>query len=262
VLRDVLPDIFPEHGRRITVLHLLTHMSGIPDYCDEDAGCDYEALWKERPVSSVTRPGHFLPMFAHLPMKSAPGERFSYSNSGYIVLGLIVEAVSGMPYADFVQEAVFKPLRMDRAGYFRSDKLPQDCAIGYINDSDGTWRSNVFAVPVVGAPDGGAFVSAADMHAFWTGLLAGRYLEAELLDRLLQTESPTNSPRGFLYSLGFWVAPDWANRKHLFLMGGDPGVSFLSGCRPDNNVHFTILSNTEKGSSLVTESVISLLGDP
>jgi CubicO group peptidase (beta-lactamase class C family) len=184
-LRDVLPELFPEHARQITVLHLLTHMSGIPDYCDEDAGCDYEALWKERPVYSMTRPRDFLPMFAHLPMKSAPGERFSYSNSGYIVLGLAVEAVSGMPYAEYVQENVFKPLGMGRAGYFRSDMLPDDCAVGHIKDPDGTWRSNVFSVPVVGAPDGGAFVSAPDMHAFWTGLLAGRHLEGELLDRLM-----------------------------------------------------------------------------
>jgi CubicO group peptidase (beta-lactamase class C family) len=261
VLGDVLPDIFPQHARQITVLHLLTHMSGIPDYCDEDAGCDYEALWEERPAYSMTRPSDFLPMFAHLPMKSQPGERFSYSNSGYIILGLVVEAVSGMPYADYVQEEVFNPLGMDRAGYFRSDELPEDCAVGYINDPDGTWRSNVFAVPVVGAPDGGAFVSASDMHAFWTGLRAGLYLKGELLDHLLQTALPTNSPKGFLYSLGFWVAPDWAKRKHLFLTGGDPGVSFLSGCCPDNNVYFAILANTDKGSSLVTESVIDLLGD-
>jgi CubicO group peptidase (beta-lactamase class C family) len=260
-LGDVLPDIFSDQARRITILHLLTHVSGIPDYCDEDAGCDYEALWEERSVYAVTQPSDFLPMFAHLPMKSAPGERFSYSNSGYIVLGLVVEAVSGMPYADFVQEEVFKPLGMNRAGYFRSDMLPQDSAVGYINNPDGTFRSNVFAVPVVGAPDGGAFVSAPDMHAFWTGLLAGLCLEGELLDRLLQTALPTNSPKGFLYSLGFWVAPAWAKRKHLFLTGGDPGVSFLSGCCPDNNVHFTILANTERGSSLVMESVIDLLGD-
>jgi CubicO group peptidase (beta-lactamase class C family) len=260
-LHDVVPDLFPEHGRQITVLHLLTHLSGIPDYCDEEAGCDYASLWVDRPVHAVTRPRDFLPMFAHLPMKSAPGARFSYSNSGYIVLGLVIEAVSGMRYADYVQEKVFKPLGMGRAGCFRSDMLPEDCAVGYIRGPDGTWRSNVFSVPVVGAPDGGAFVGASDMHAFWTGLLAGHCLEGELLGRLLRTASPTNSSKGYLYSIGFWVAPDWAQRKHLFLTGADPGVSFLSGCCPDSKVHFTVLANTEDGLSLVEDAVVNLLSD-
>lgn len=260
-LREVLPGIFPEQAGRISVLHLLTHRAGIPDYCDEDAGCDFEALWQARPVYTMTQPQDFLSMFAHLPMESAPGDRFAYRNSGFILLGLVVEAVSGVEYLDYVQAEVFRPLGMTRAGFFRSDMLPDDSAVGYIENPDGSWRSNIFAIPVIGAPDGGAYASASDMHAFWSGLFSGRYLEAELLDLLLRTELPTNSPRGYRYSLGFWVAPDWGNRKYLFLTGEDPGVSFVSGCCPETGVHFTVLANTGNGSSLVMGAMIDLLGD-
>ncbi len=75
----------------VTVHHLLTHTSGIPDYFDEDEEDDFEGLWAETPMYSIRGPIDLLHLFAYLPMKIAPGERFSYCNSGFAILGLLIE---------------------------------------------------------------------------------------------------------------------------------------------------------------------------
>ena len=74
-LSNLLPGAFKGFHSGITVEHLLTHCSGIPDYCDEEAGCDFEELWRERPVYAFTRPADFAPLFAGQTSKFAPGER-------------------------------------------------------------------------------------------------------------------------------------------------------------------------------------------
>ena len=100
-LKDCLDVSFPEFDPRITVHHLLTHSSGIPDYFDEEVMEDeeFEEVWQARPMYNIRTPRDFLPMFQHQTMKFAPGTRFSYSNAGFIVLGLIVEQQSARPSA-------------------------------------------------------------------------------------------------------------------------------------------------------------------
>jgi CubicO group peptidase (beta-lactamase class C family) len=91
LLKDCLNISFPTFDPAISVHHLLTHSSGIPDYFDEAVMDDYEDLWKDRPMYSVRSLEDFLPMFQDRAMEFAPGEKFAYSNAGYILLGLIVE---------------------------------------------------------------------------------------------------------------------------------------------------------------------------
>src|SRR5690606_12459032 len=112
---------------------------GIPDYFDEAVMDDYEALWRERPMYAFRTPGDFLPLFAEEPMQFKPGERWAYNNSGYIVLGLVVEKLTGMPFAKYVEEHVFQPCGMTASGYFAMDRLPGGTALGYIPVGDGEW---------------------------------------------------------------------------------------------------------------------------
>src|SRR5690606_12546631 len=103
-------------------------------------------------------------------MKFAPGERFQYNNAGFIVLGLIVEKATGQAFTDFVEENIFSRAGMGKSGYFRLDRLPKEAAFGYIEEEN-SWRTNQYAIPVKGGPDGGAFVTAGDMAAFWERLM-------------------------------------------------------------------------------------------
>jgi CubicO group peptidase (beta-lactamase class C family) len=86
----------------VTLHHLLCHTSGIADYCEEDEDspaylADYAELWGDLPSYSMTRPADFLPLFGELPPYRPPGECFQYSNAGYIVLGLVIEELTGRP---------------------------------------------------------------------------------------------------------------------------------------------------------------------
>ena len=147
--------VFPRFAPDISIYHLLTHTSGITSYFEEDVDPDYEALWADTPVYRVKGPRDFLPMFQHKPMKFQPGERFDYNDGGYILLGLVIESVTDMDFAAYIRERVFEPAGMDDSGYFASDRLPERTAYAYIKTGAGTWRTNVFAVPIVGGPDGG-----------------------------------------------------------------------------------------------------------
>ena len=104
-LARFFPD-FPEYGRTVTVRHLLTHTSGLPDYED----LMEPGRWTEdRQIQDV----EVLGLLQHAHPKFAAGTSWSYSNSGYVVLGLIVAKVSGVPFADFLQQRIFQPLHMD-----------------------------------------------------------------------------------------------------------------------------------------------------
>jgi CubicO group peptidase (beta-lactamase class C family) len=117
----------------VTVHHLLSHTSGIADYAEEeDEDADYAALWVDRPVSAMLRPADFLPMFGDLPPYRPPGGRWQYSNAGYIVLAQIVEELTGREFPAAVAERVFGPAGMSSSGYFRTDDVRPDVAVGYL----------------------------------------------------------------------------------------------------------------------------------
>lgn len=247
-LKDALPGVdFPLFDPVVTVRHLLTHTSGVPDYFDEDAHPEadaYALLWQERPMYRMQSGRDFLPLFAHLPMKFAPGERFAYNNAGFILLELIVEAVSGQPFAQAVGERVLAPAGITSSGYFRSDCLPRNCAVHIIDRPDGSWRTHIFSVPVVGGGDGGARVCAADWSRFWRALWAEKILARPLLDEMLTAQVATRSEPGYAYGLGVWRntvmgTPCW------YVVGEDPGVQMVSALFPEAGVLMHMLSNID-----------------
>jgi CubicO group peptidase (beta-lactamase class C family) len=91
----------------VTIQHLLTHTSGIPDYFDEEVMDDFEELWQNNPMYHVKELKDFLPMFLDEVMMFQPGERFHYNNSGYILLELIVEELTGLEFTDISTRTSF-----------------------------------------------------------------------------------------------------------------------------------------------------------
>lgn len=264
-LEEVLPGRFPGFAPEITIEHLLTHTSGVPDYCDEELGCDFEALWVDRPVYAMRTIEDFVPMFGSEPMKFAPGERFSYSNSGFLLLGLIIERLTGKRYIDYVTETLFDELGMTASGFFASDTLPPDTATGYVEEN-GTFRSNIFAIPVIGSADGGAFSTAADLFVFWDSLFNHRLLSPGILTRLIETCIDETDESHLGYSLGFWRADRGSSGlggpDGLFvLIGSDPGVSFVSGYDPQTGGGYVTLSNSDSGAFKLTTMVKHMLSD-
>lgn len=259
-LKDCLPISFPQFDPAITVHHLLTHSSGIPDYFDEEVMDDFAALWKERPMYEIRTPSDFLPMFANQPMKFAPGERWSYSNAGFIVLGLIVEQLSGLSFPRYVETHIFAPCAMNDSGYFAMDRLPTGTAYGYIEDGNGGWKTNFYAVPIVGGPDGGAFTTAPDMAKFWDALLSNRLLSEPITNKMLTPQlAAEGEGEGTYYGYGVWIARKDEAVTGYFVVGEDPGVALFSGVYPDKKIQVTIIGNTVEATWPIQARVVAAL---
>jgi CubicO group peptidase (beta-lactamase class C family) len=236
---------FPRFAPDITIHHLLTHSSGITSYFEEDLNPDYEALWRDTPVYALRGPRDFLRLFTHKPMKFAPGARFEYNDGGYVLLGLVVESVGGRPFTDYVTERIFRAAGMHDSGYFAADALPERTARAYLRNPDGTWRTNVFAVPAVGGPDGGAYTTAPDMTRFWSALREHRLLGADLTARVLSPQIAISAahPNTF-YGFGVWVDAAGDDVRRLYGEGSDPGVAFRSAVYPSHDLVLTAIGNT------------------
>jgi CubicO group peptidase (beta-lactamase class C family) len=259
-LKDCLPEGLAEFDPAITLHHLLTHSSGVPDYFDEEESDDYEAVWKTNPAYTFRRPADYLPLFAHLPRKFSPGERFSYSNSGFILLALVIEHLTGQPFAQVIEEDVFKPAVMARSGYFPLDQLPEGTALGYIPCGEGDWRSNIYAVPILGGGDGGAFTTAADMANFWKSLLDQRLIQKTTLEVMLSPQIPT-IPRNqrIYYGYGMWMRIKKGHPVEYYLIGEDPGVAFYSGYFPESRVIFSLFGNTSEPAFRMLKELLPLV---
>lgn len=202
-VRELLGDDLPLVDDRVTVEHLLRHTSGIGDYLDEDVHSDFEEYLMPVPVHELATTEGYIPALEGRPQKFAPGEGFSYSNSGFVVLALLAERATGRSFYELVDEHVCRPAGMRDTAFLRSDSLPGTAALGYLADG----RTNVLHLPVRGGGDGGIYTTAGDMARFWDWF--GRH---EWHERMTAGER---------YGLGFWLDP-------LHLEGFDAGVWFES----------------------------------
>ena len=225
----------------VTVEHLLAHRSGIGDYYDEEVETSFDAYVLRVPVHELATTEAYLAVLDGYPTKFAPDERFSYNNSGYVVLALLAERGSGVPFHELVLQRVCEPAGMRDTAFFRSDELPGRTAHGYV-EVDGTWRTNVFHLPVRGSGDGGIYSTVADMRAFWQALDAGKIVSQEAVAEMTRprSEAETNN-----YGLGFWLGEA---SGAIFLEGADAGVSFRSLHSPKSHITWTVVSNTSGGA--------------
>jgi CubicO group peptidase (beta-lactamase class C family) len=253
-LKDVLEDVFPFFDETITIHHLLTHSSGVPDYFDESVMDDFEELWKERPMYLLNHLRDFLPMFQNKQMMFKPGEKFHYNNAGFILLGLIIEKMTGLRFQDYIQSHIFEPCGMKDSGYFRFDNLPENTAIGYIdNEENGTWRTNIYSLPVRGGSDGGAYVTAQDMILFWEELCTGKLISEEYTEKLMTPH--VKADENEYYGYGLWISKKNEVIFRYHLMGYDPGVSFHSAYYPESGITLALTSNKSYGPFTIMEEI-------
>jgi CubicO group peptidase (beta-lactamase class C family) len=239
--RTVLGADLPLISDQVSIEHLLGHRSGIGDYLDEEA-VDITDYVLDVPVHQLDQTAAYLPLLAGRPAKFAAGERFSYCNSGYVVLALIAERISGQSFQSMVEERVCAPAGMQATAFLRSDALPGRAAVGYLDASAGS-RTNVFHLPVVGSGDGGIYTTVSDMQRFWGALQAGRIVRSTSVQMMWEPRSDVPN-EGRRYSLGFSLH---ATGPAVLLEGSDAGVSFRSMYVPDQCA-FTVISNVSNGA--------------
>lgn len=243
-LRECLD--FPFFDENITIHQLLTHTSGIPDYFDEEEMDDYEELWIKNPMYHIRNLRDFLPLFQDKNMKNIPGAKFHYNNAGYVLLGLVVEQVSGLVFTDYIEEHIFQKACMKGSGYFESDLLPEKTALGYIDQHDGTWKTNIFSLPAKGGSDGGAFVTAQDMGKLWEALIDHQLLSEDMTNQLLTPHIKIKEDSFCGY--GIWIKKNKNIVLKYHVMGYDPGVSFHSAFYPKLCITVVVCSNKSAGA--------------
>lgn len=219
----------------VTIEHLLSHTSGIGDYLDEEVETDFTQYLLAVPVHELATTEEYVAVLDGHRTKFPAGQRFSYSNSGYVVLALLAERASGTPFHELVRKRVCEPAGMADTEFLRSDELPGGTALGYL-ESEGA-RTNVFHLPVRGSGDGGIFTTAADISSFWRAFFAGALVSSASVAEMVR-------PHSEAYGLGFWLD---SARGTVRLEGSDAGVSFYSVRASDGSV-FTVISNTSDGA--------------
>jgi CubicO group peptidase (beta-lactamase class C family) len=240
--RSVLGGDLPLIGDEVTVEHLLAHRSGIGDYLDENADPDVTEYLMPVSVHELATTEQYLAVLDGYPTAFPPDERFAYCNGGYVVLALIAERASGVPFHDLVRSRVCEPAGMADTAFLRSDELPGRAALGYPSD-DGL-RTNVFHLPVRGNGDGGIYSTADDVSSMWSAFFAGRIVSSDWVGKMVEprSEEARDSSR---YGLGFWLH---ASSEAVILKGSDAGVSFRSTHDPRSPSTHTVISNTTEGA--------------
>lgn len=231
---------------QVTIHQLLTHTSGVGSYWN----AAYNAQ-KDR----IERQQDFLDTFVDQPLLFAPGEGLEYSNGGPVILGLIIEAVSGLDYYDYVREHVYAPAGMTRADHYRRDDASAGYARGYMQGADGQWQDNVTDLGQRGSAAGGGYASANDLLAYSKALRSGRLLSRAQLETLW---TPYNQlgpiGYGYLFSVGNTAGHRWVGHD-----GGAPGISAEFLHYPDDELVIIVLANQDNAATAMREWLHALI---
>jgi D-alanyl-D-alanine carboxypeptidase len=186
---DTLAKLVPDYpdlamAKKITVWQLLHHTSGLGDFIVPE--------YFEHPERYVN-PADYLGLIARQPKAGEPGKGLSYSNAGYVLLGRIVENVSGESYFDYVQHHVFEPAQMASSGFDSEDQIVPELAVGYYHD-DGvfsrTWKANWIKNVYKGSPAGGGYSTNTDLLRFAKSLHEGKLITSGTLAKMFDDEVP------------------------------------------------------------------------
>ena len=249
-LCDVLPYDLGQIDRRVTVHHLLTHTSGVGDYIDEEVEnsmAELQSLYDKHPVYLWERLEYYLPMITPLPPKFEPGGRFGYSNAGYVLLGLAVEAAGGVSYQQYVTDGIINPCGLTHTGFYRTDSLPPNTAHGYMRGKGkDVWRSNIFSLPVIGGSDGGLYTCAGDLRKLWSSIFLNRILSEEMTQAFLKPHvlmDEEDDDDEDSYGLGVYMHKS-SGKMFYYAVGGDYGIDFFTAFFPEQHITASALGNT------------------
>ncbi|HKP71333.1 MAG TPA: serine hydrolase domain-containing protein [Pyrinomonadaceae bacterium] len=242
-----LPD-YPnrEAAAKITIHHLLTHTSGLGNYMTD--------AW-EKNRANVKQVSDLLPYFADEPLKFAPGAGWQYSNAGFVVLGLIVEKLSGQSYYDYVKQHVFKPAGMKDTDSYESARDIPNLATGYTRvgadgrpHRDEPRRANTFTLPLKGSPAGGGYSTLDDLLKFDRALRSHKLLGAKYTE--LVTTGKVDAPFG-KYAYGFGDSRV-AGKRYVGHNGGAPGVAAQFESYTETGYTLVVLANYDPPAVMPT----------
>ena len=219
-------DACPEAWQAVTVRHLLTHTSGIPSYTSLP---DF--------IKTSTLPAkldELIARFKDRPLTFQPGEKFSYNNSGYILLGHIIEKVSGQDYESFLRRNIFEPLKMASTGYDHTSKVLKDRASGYILNGGALDNAPYLDMSLPHAA-GALYSTVEDLYAWDQALYSEKLLSKKSFSEML-------TPFKNNYGYG-WGVNDQYGLRRISHGGGINGFSTFIARYPEEKSTIIVLSN-------------------
>jgi CubicO group peptidase (beta-lactamase class C family) len=222
----------PDAWKRITVRQLLTHTSGIKDYLSD----------LRRDFPNDTPPETIVRAAMEAPLNFTPGEKWSYSNTGYVLLGMIVRRASGKSYDTFLEDRVFKPLGMVDTLHDTPDEVIPNRAVGYLWYGPGGLRNGEFLkYQMTNHGDRGILTTALDLIKWDVECSAGRILgpsgEEAMRSRVKLNDGSTAG-----YGLG-WFLEDVNRHRHVYHPGGAPGTATIISRYPEDRLTVILLAN-------------------
>lgn len=246
----------------ITLHHVLSHTSGLANYHDDTdpTWASFTATWDRIPSYHVRRPADMLPAFADLPARFRPGERYEYNDAGFILAGLVLEAVTGRPYPEIVTEEVFTPAGMADTSFEALDHEPARLATGYVTDATAPrgWKSNIFSVTAMGMPDGGMITTAHDLARLVDALLGGRLLSPALVAAMTAPQGPPDAEDAYGY--GCLLTVEDGRVTTIGHGGSDPGVAALLVHHLEAGTTIVTICNQDRGAWATAEALATALG--
>jgi CubicO group peptidase (beta-lactamase class C family) len=249
-LSKFLPD-FPsaEAAKKIRIKHLLTHTSGLGSYFNDEF--DRSSRARYRTVDEM------LTLAKSETLAFEPGTRWSYSNTGMLVLGKVIEVVTKQDYFDYVREHLYKPAGMMRTDAYQLDEVNKNLAVGYEPEfaEDGTkrFKNNIFMHVIRGGPAGGGYSTAEDLVRFAESLKSGKLVSAATYELLTTPKPDVNSPE---YGYGFGVDAQTGIVGHS---GGFPGISSNLDIFKGSGYVAVVMSNYGGASQPVVEKIRALV---
>lgn len=243
-------------AQTMTIHHLLTHSSGLGSYWNERFETARDRI---RTVSD------YLALFADDPLQFAPGGQSEYSNAGYIVLGAIIEHVTGQSYDAYVRERIYLPAGMHDTGFYPLDRDVSNRATGYTHFSpDGEtapeeWWNNLLMLPACGGPGGGGYSTVEDLLRFARALLAYELLSPEMTATVLAAQVALRTRAFSRYGYGFGVE-DAGQSVIVGHTGGAPGINAQLDIYPEMGYVVAVLANYDPpAAAQVAERIRALL---
>ena len=247
-----LPDYPKENGDKITINNLLTHTSGIPNYTSAPN------FLKEKAKNPYS-PADFVKTFSSLPLEFKPGEKFAYSNSGYFLLGYIIEKITGKTYEQYLQEIIFTPLKMVNSGYDHSDIIIKNRAAGYEKQGKKIVNASYLDMSIPYAA-GSLYSTVEDLYLWDQALYTNKLLSEKSMESLFK---PYILMGDGGYGYGWFLSEINVGTKKVKLIehgGGINGFNTNISRIPSDKILIVLLNNTGRAVlSEMTENIRNIL---
>jgi CubicO group peptidase (beta-lactamase class C family) len=221
----------PAAWDKVTIFHLLTHTSGIPSFTSFPDYGPTEAI--------PTTPEKLVARFRNKPLEFQPGDKWNYSNSGYVLLGYLIEKITGESYAKFVRENIFQPLEMQDSGYDSNSAIIRRRASGYAPGATGPENAGFVHMSIPHAA-GSLYSTTEDLLRWEQGLFGGKLLKPESLVKM-------TTPFKDDYAFGLAVHTD-DSRKVIEHGGGIEGFNTQVAYYPETKLVVIVLGNLNGGA--------------